>query len=55
LLILISNFNILLNDISKFSYAFSRTASGLIVFYWDEVLKHTESPSFHAKYLDSMK
>ncbi|KAG1948653.1 uncharacterized protein si:rp71-15k1.1 isoform X2 [Pimephales promelas] len=32
-----------------------RTASGLIVFYWDEVLKHTESPSFHAKYLDSMK
>ncbi|XDV26900.1 hypothetical protein PO909_030522 [Leuciscus waleckii] len=32
-----------------------RTASGLIVFYWDEVLKHTESPSFHAKYLDSKK
>ncbi|CAM4640224.1 unnamed protein product [Leuciscus chuanchicus] len=32
-----------------------RTASGLIVFYWDEVLKHTESPSFHAKYLDSIK
>ncbi|XP_056091323.1 uncharacterized protein LOC130070811 [Rhinichthys klamathensis goyatoka] len=32
-----------------------RTASGLIVFYWDEVLKHTESPSFHAKYLDSRK
>lgn len=32
-----------------------RTASGLIVFYWDEVLKHTECPSFHAKYLDSMK
>ncbi|CAM4637383.1 unnamed protein product [Leuciscus chuanchicus] len=31
-----------------------RTASGLIVFYWDEVLKHkSESPSFHAKYLDS--
>lgn len=32
-----------------------RTTSGLIVFYWDEVLKHTESPSFHVKYLDSMK
>ncbi|XP_073677510.1 uncharacterized protein [Garra rufa] len=32
-----------------------RTASGLIVFYWDKVLEHTESPSFHAKYLDSMK
>ncbi|XDV33642.1 hypothetical protein PO909_003971 [Leuciscus waleckii] len=32
-----------------------RTTSGLIVFYWDEVLKHTESPSFHAKYLDSIK
>ncbi|XDV33594.1 hypothetical protein PO909_003959 [Leuciscus waleckii] len=31
-----------------------RTTSGLIAFYWDEVLKHTESPSFHAKYLDSM-
>ncbi|XP_059366198.1 uncharacterized protein si:rp71-15k1.1 [Carassius carassius] len=32
-----------------------RTASGLIVFYWDKVLEHTESPSFHAKYMDSMK
>ncbi|XP_067217738.1 uncharacterized protein [Chanodichthys erythropterus] len=32
-----------------------RTASGLIVFYWDKVLEHTESPSFHAKYLDSNK
>uniref|UniRef100_A0A671PZL6 Uncharacterized LOC107693355 n=1 Tax=Sinocyclocheilus anshuiensis TaxID=1608454 RepID=A0A671PZL6_9TELE len=32
-----------------------RTASGLIVFYWDKVLEHTESPSFHAEYLDSMK
>ncbi|XP_067282682.1 uncharacterized protein [Pseudorasbora parva] len=32
-----------------------RTTSGLIVFYWDGVLKHTESPSFNAKYLDSMK
>ncbi|CAM4640248.1 unnamed protein product [Leuciscus chuanchicus] len=31
-----------------------RTTSGLIAFYWDEVLKHTESPSFHVKYLDSM-
>uniref|UniRef100_A0A8C1BMH2 Uncharacterized protein n=1 Tax=Cyprinus carpio carpio TaxID=630221 RepID=A0A8C1BMH2_CYPCA len=30
-----------------------RTASGVIVFYWDKVLEHTESPSFHAKYLDS--
>ncbi|XP_051729827.1 uncharacterized protein LOC127501703 isoform X5 [Ctenopharyngodon idella] len=32
-----------------------RTASGLIVFYWNKVLEHTESPSFHAKYLDSKK
>ncbi|XP_016133408.1 uncharacterized protein [Sinocyclocheilus grahami] len=32
-----------------------KTASGLIVFYWDKVLEHTESPSFHAEYLDSMK
>ncbi|XP_016146620.1 uncharacterized protein [Sinocyclocheilus grahami] len=32
-----------------------RTASGLIAFYWDRVLEHTESPSFHAKYMDSMK
>ncbi|XP_043074105.1 uncharacterized protein si:rp71-15k1.1 isoform X2 [Puntigrus tetrazona] len=32
-----------------------RTASVLIVFYWDKVLEHTESPPFHAKYLDSMK
>ncbi|XP_026087579.1 uncharacterized protein LOC113062162 [Carassius auratus] len=32
-----------------------RTASGLIVFYWDKVLEHTESPSFHAKYMDSRK
>uniref|UniRef100_A0A8C1PPI0 Uncharacterized protein n=1 Tax=Cyprinus carpio TaxID=7962 RepID=A0A8C1PPI0_CYPCA len=32
-----------------------RTASGVIVFYWDKVLEHTESPSFHAKYLDSRK
>uniref|UniRef100_A0A8C2KD81 Uncharacterized protein n=1 Tax=Cyprinus carpio TaxID=7962 RepID=A0A8C2KD81_CYPCA len=30
-----------------------RTASGVIVFYWDKVLEHTERPSFHAKYLDS--
>ncbi|KTF92974.1 hypothetical protein cypCar_00037165 [Cyprinus carpio] len=32
-----------------------KTASGVIVFYWDKVLEHTESPSFHAKYLDSRK
>ncbi|XP_051729817.1 uncharacterized protein LOC127501703 isoform X2 [Ctenopharyngodon idella] len=32
-----------------------RTASGLIVFYWDKVLEHTGSPLFHAIYLDSMK
>ncbi|XP_073714598.1 uncharacterized protein [Misgurnus anguillicaudatus] len=32
-----------------------RTASGLIVFYWDQILEHTESLSFHKKYLDSRK
>uniref|UniRef100_A0A8C1S2P8 Uncharacterized protein n=1 Tax=Cyprinus carpio TaxID=7962 RepID=A0A8C1S2P8_CYPCA len=32
-----------------------RTASGLVVFYWDKVLEHTEMPSFHAQYMDSMK
>ncbi|XP_026099293.1 uncharacterized protein LOC113070271 [Carassius auratus] len=32
-----------------------RTASGVIVFYWDTVLEHTERASFHAKYLDSRK
>ncbi|XP_067217736.1 uncharacterized protein si:rp71-15k1.1 [Chanodichthys erythropterus] len=32
-----------------------RTASGLIVFYWDKVLEHTGSRLFHAIYLDSMK
>ncbi|ROL45759.1 hypothetical protein DPX16_11454 [Anabarilius grahami] len=31
-----------------------RTASRLIVFYWDKVLEHTGSPLFHAIYLDSM-
>nr|XP_055075596.1 uncharacterized protein LOC129454995 [Misgurnus anguillicaudatus] len=32
-----------------------RTASGLIVFYWDQILEHTESLSFHKKYIDSRK
>uniref|UniRef100_A0A8C1GBW9 Uncharacterized protein n=1 Tax=Cyprinus carpio TaxID=7962 RepID=A0A8C1GBW9_CYPCA len=32
-----------------------RTASGLVVFYWDKVLEQTEMPSFHAQYMDSMK
>lgn len=47
--------SVLERQIEKNDFLISlRTASGLIVFYWDKVLEHTESPSFHAEYLDSM-
>ncbi|RXN11300.1 hypothetical protein ROHU_010680 [Labeo rohita] len=32
-----------------------RTASGLIVFYWDKGLEHFESPAFYVEFMDSLK